>query len=410
MVKKCFLEGLPKKYGFGNNSNREIVDWQSSIGYAIPFQYKEVIGELKVLDYNSKKQRLTIEYNGKQFPIATSQILRCGLGSIVGEFNKDYIYGEGQILENNGSGIIVGRFRKGKDNIRHYNIECLKCNNIYDRSEGHLKDRGVKCPLCGDGISYPNKFINSLLLQLGCNFEKEFIIDETSDKRYDFYIKDINTIIEVHGKQHYADTGFSACGGRTLEEEQLNDKLKEENARSKGYEYIIIDARNSEMQWIRNSVLHSKLIELYDLSIVNWEQCDEFAVGSLTMKICSMFKEGDSSITNKIAKELGISRFTVVKHLKRGVEFGWCNYDPIKIQTLNAKDKNKSKAKPIVCNETGQEFESATECARVSLEVFGVKMLASKIGAVCRGENKNHRGYTFRFLNVEGGEEHCQVA
>ena len=396
-MKKCFLEKLPHKSGFGKNKDKLSVDWKSSLGCIIPFQYKDVSGELKILDYNSKRQMLKIEYNGKYHDISTIQIHNCSLGSVIGEFKKCFIYEIGQVLDKNGLGVIIARFRQGKNNIRHYRVKCLACDNKYTRSEYHLSDRGVKCPKCGDGISYPNKFVYSLLSQIGCGFESEFVFDNEKGKRYDFYISDTNSIIEVHGIQHYEDTGF---GGRTLKEEQKNDRVKEKIAIKNGItNYIEIDARKAELLWIKDSILKSNLNKLYDLSKVDWEQCHEFAVNSLIYDVCLKFEDGDSSITKKIADEFGISRTTVVKYLKMGNDFGWCNYDPDKIQSLNSTQKNKLKAKSIICLETGEEFESASECSRVSIDVFGVKLIQSKITSVCNGLSKSHKGYTFKYIN-----------
>ena len=239
-MKKCFLDNLPQTMGLGKNKDKTIINWSSSIGCTIPFVYKEFQGELKIVDYNSKKQKLKVEYNNEIVPIATSQILNGALGGVLKVWNKDYIYNIGQVLDKNGRGLVVEHLKKGKDNTRHYRIKCLDCYNEYNRSEGHLKERGVKCPCCGDGVSYPNKFITSLLLQLKCSFKREHIFDEIKDKRYDFYIHDSNSIVEVHGKQHYNENGFGKYGGRTLDEEQSNDELKKELALSIGITHYIV--------------------------------------------------------------------------------------------------------------------------------------------------------------------------
>ena len=53
---------------------------------------------------------------------------------------------------------------------------------------------------------------------------------------YDFYIPELEAIIEVHGSQHYGQ-GFEKVGGRTLEEEQINDRLKEDLAKQNGIKH-----------------------------------------------------------------------------------------------------------------------------------------------------------------------------
>ena len=71
-----------------------------------------------------------------------------------------------------------------------------------------------------------------MLSQLNLSFDREKVFEWSEGdakkaykgrKRYDFYLPASNTIIEVHGAQHY-EKGFEAIGGRTLKEEQKNDE------------------------------------------------------------------------------------------------------------------------------------------------------------------------------------------
>lgn len=404
-MRKCDFTMLPKCYGKRATNGKMVIDWKSSIGFTVPFIYKDVESEFEIIDYESKTQKAKIKFNEEIFEIATSQLLNCSLGGVVGKHNRDFIYEIGQSLEKKGKGEIVAKLRKGKDNQRHYRIRCQDCSQEYERSESHIRNRGVRCPICGDGISYPTKFVNAMLIQLGVEFKREYIISVAKDKRYDFYLPSHECIIEVHGVQHYRDTGFSKASGRTLEEEQENDRLKEKIAIESGVKYyIVIDARNSTKEWIRDSILNTRFSEMFDLDNIDWEMCDKIATSNLTKTICEMFEENDSSISEKIANKINLSRTTVARHLKLGAEFGWCNYDPTKIQKLNGSNKGSEKARPIICIETGVEFESATDCARVSVEVFGVKMLQSKISKVCNGMGKTHKGYSFKYKDDNGAD------
>lgn len=95
------------------------------------------------------------------------------------------------------------------------------------------------------------------------NKKINFIHDSTTSwsdtKRYDFYLPDHNIIIETHGEQHYDDK-FISYGGRTLKEEQENDKYKEQIARDNGVKhYIVIGCRYSDNKWIKENILKSDL-------------------------------------------------------------------------------------------------------------------------------------------------------
>jgi Mn-dependent DtxR family transcriptional regulator/very-short-patch-repair endonuclease len=314
---------------------------------------------------------------------------------------KDYIYKNGETINSGGLGLVVGRF-KDKDYIKYYHIKCVYCNHKYTRNQTSIKDRGVRCPVCSDGVSYPTKVVANILNQLGVKYKTEKIFNWSNNKRYDFYIEDLNTIIEVHGGQHYEERFVNKNGAKrkTLKEEQMNDKLKQEMALQNGINnYIVIDARKSDIEWIKKSVLKSNLCRMYDLSKIDWDECKNSTANNLTLVISSMFVENDISISKKIAEKLGISYKTVVEHLNRGASLGWCNYDPNKVQSLNAKLKNKLKAKPIICLDNGMEFESASYCAKVSEDVFGVKMISSKISMVCNGNRKTYLGFKFKYKN-----------
>ncbi|BCD00032.1 hypothetical protein BC30048_2934 [Bacillus cereus] len=63
-------------------------------------------------------------------------------------------------------------------------------------------------------------------------------------KSYDFYLPVENTIVEVHGQQHYEEVKvFHHHSYKTFEDEQLNDWYKEEFAKEMGCSYIVVNYR-----------------------------------------------------------------------------------------------------------------------------------------------------------------------
>ena len=98
---------------------------------------------------------------------------------------------------------------------------------------------------------------------------------------YYFYIPSSNTIIEVHGAQHY-DKGFEAIGGRTLKDEQRNDAEKYKLAKANGItNYIVVDARRSRFEYIRDSIVeNATIIKLYDIQSVEWSSIRTTALGA----------------------------------------------------------------------------------------------------------------------------------
>jgi hypothetical protein len=127
-------------------------------------------------------------------------------------------------------------------------------------------------------------------------------------------------------------------GSRTLEEEQESDKEKEELAKQNRIRnYIVVDCRYSTSEWIKNSILNSQLAEIYDLSNIDWCQCEQFATSNLVKDVCSYWsKHCHDSTTSDLARIFKVNHVTIWKYLKQGARLGWCNY--------NAEDEEKKKA------------------------------------------------------------------
>ena len=67
----------------------------------------------------------------------------------------------------------------------------------------------------------------------------------------------IYRIIENHGEQHYIHRG--TFKSKSLEDEQRNDVYKKTLARQNGViHYIVLDCRESNVSWIKKSILNSQ--------------------------------------------------------------------------------------------------------------------------------------------------------
>ena len=277
---------------------------------------------------------------------------------------------------------------------------CPDCNKVKNKSmkiSSIYANHSIGCN-CGDGISYPNKIVFHLLSQLNSEFISEASFNWTT-KRYDFYLHLFNSIVEVHGLQHYKEKQRSKTS-RNLKEEQENDKYKEELAKENGIDnYIIIDARYSELEFIKSSILNSKLNELYDLSKIQWIKCEEFALSNLTKIACEL--ECNNFSTTKIADVMKVGVSTVITYLKRGTKIGWCNYNPKK-EMINAVTNNgKMNGKPVEIFKNNISlgiFENCHELDRQSENVFGIKLNYGSISSVCRGETNNYKGFIFNYV------------
>ncbi len=205
------------------------------------------------------------------------------------------------------------------------NISCPDCGRFKLISVYRLLGEGLGC-ICGDGRSYPNKFMYAFLRELKIEHELEYSPDWSNNFKYDIYIPSLNCIVENHGAQHYKG-GFEYAGGRTLKEEQDNDEYKENIAKNNGItHYVVIDCRKSDVSWIKDSILKSCLPVLlnFDEKSIDWNECDKFATSNLVREASNLWNSGFS--TKDIANNIGVSQQTVTKYLKKGLSFGWCDY------------------------------------------------------------------------------------
>ena len=278
------------------------------------------------------------------------------------------------------------------------NKKKIMINSIY-------KTKSIGCT-CGDGVSYPEKFIISILNQLNINYQHDSYW--IKNKRYDFYFEyhGKKYVLECHGEQHYRDkTGLQT----TLKEQIKNDEYKETLALQNNIIYISLDCRYSDLKYIKNNILNSELTKIFDLSNIDWVQCEEFALSNRVKEVCDYWKEHDEInneklTTTNIGKMFNLNRITIRKYLKQGTKLGWCNYDPKKAKSIISGKNGKSTGKPVEIFKDEKSlgvFPSCCELERQSEELFGVKLLQGNISAVCRGEWNQYYGFTFRYTNIK---------
>lgn len=190
--------------------------------------------------------------------------------------------------------------------------------------------RNILCSNCSDGVSYPEKIMFNVLKELNTNFIYQLSKINAlwcKNKRYDFYFELDNKkyIIETHGEQHYEEkSNFK----QSLKEIQENDKIKKELAIKKGIKeenYITIDCRKSELNWIKNNILNSKLNNIFDLSIVDWNKCESYALRSSLIKEVCDYWNNETKIVSEIAKKFKLTETCIYNYLRKGRKLNWCN-------------------------------------------------------------------------------------
>ena len=224
-------------------------------------------------------------------------------------------------------------------------ITCPDCGKTGFKNPSKIqRDKSISC-ICGDGFSYPEKFISSILNQLGVKYVAQLTKSTfkwCGNYRYDFFVDD-KIIIEAHGMQHYG-RGFDLFGGKTLEEEQNNDKQKMTIALDNGIDidnYIVIDCSVSDSEFIKHNLLKSKLSQIYNLNNVDWIESSMFAMKNLSRLARDMFNDDSSMSTLQIGLKIGVGRKTVLKWLKNWANTGLCDYNPKDASRNNAINNSK---------------------------------------------------------------------
>lgn len=288
---------------------------------------------------------------------------------------------------------------------------CPDCGRVKDkemRISDIYKRKSIGC-ICSDGMSYPEKFMFSTLEQLGLDFQTQ--LNKTTFKwcdkyRYDFHFELNNEghIIETHGLQHYEE-GSQKSVFEHSDETQSNDEIKKELALKNGIKeenYIVVDCRESELEFIKNKILNSKLSELFNISKIDWIKVEDFSLKTLVKTVCELKRDNPNLTAREISKIMNIGKNTAVRYLKKGSEiWEWCSYNPIDERFKGSSKAGKSKGKQLEIYKDGISlgvFESSSELERKSEELFGVKLLRRNIRFVCSGEAPQHKGFAFKYV------------
>lgn len=211
-------------------------------------------------------------------------------------------------------------------------IKCPDCGHEQMYCVDYLCHNGYSCKLCNDGVSYPNKFIRGLFLQLNIDAEFEYSPDWAQGKFYDdYFTKDKKEyVVQMDGGFHYQDNPLSKEW--TLQRAQENDALKDRLALEHGITMIRIDSRVSTQEYLCNSIKNSLLGTIFDLSKVDWNECDKFATKNIVKRACEFYEQHYADMhLYEIANAVGVGRSTMWSYINKGQRFGWCTrHDPLK--------------------------------------------------------------------------------
>ena len=270
-----------------------------------------------------------------------------------------------------------------------YNFKCKSCGRVSNLRLAHVLSNYIQCPYCGDGISYPEKFMRSVLEQLDVDYIPEYSskdCDWCGKYRYDFYLPIYNWIIEVHGLQHY-------YGGWDLESVQESDRIKQQLALDNNINnYVVIDARKSEVDYIKNSIINSSLSN-FKLDIIDWNLCNISANKFYFSDIVDLWNNGYEA--SDIANKLDISLATVYRKLADANKTNLLSRKYGGYSTARAKAMVLRNSKKVECIETGQIFNSAKEA---DIYYSPNNNNHENVGHCARGQQKTAYGLHWKYI------------
>lgn len=268
-------------------------------------------------------------------------------------------------------------------------VQCKLCNSkfkIYPKSIHELKN--IFCPVCSDGISYPNKYIRNFLKQLPIsNLTYEWHPEWAKQYSYDNYFVYNNNeyIIEADGAQHFSQKNFSKFNTNDVQE---RDRIKNELANNNNIIMIRIDCQKSNSDYIKGKILESELSSIFDLSGIDWDFCHKQSLNSLVKQVCDLYNDGYKNMG--IVHKLKINKNTVRRYLQLGNELGWCNYVIIKDKEVNVYDKSNLKLL--------YSFTNLSNCVNFLNDKYKTEFDRNTIISVCKGRKKSYRGFIFKYV------------
>ena len=283
----------------------------------------------------------------------------------------------------------------------HIVFKCPDCGFEKEMKISDFTTDGFSCNKCGDGISYPNKFAFNLLEQLGLDFIPEYNPDWIKPKKYDFFFiyKNKNYILEMDGGWHNRRNTLS---GKSKEKSIEDDEYKDLMAKQNNIHIIRVNSDRSRLNVIKENILNSELSELFDLSQIDWIECEKNACSS-KVKIASDYWNSGIHSTTEIGDIMKLNNNTITRYLKIAVNIGICDYSVKEARKAQIEKSRMSiiqiKSIPILCLETNQVFSSMNYCSCNSEQILKKRLNNKTIYNVLKGVQLKTKGFTFQYIS-----------
>lgn len=219
------------------------------------------------------------------------------------------------------------------------NWVCPNCGKVFEQAVSNvIRNNGLSCHYCSDGISYPNKFIYNLLNEFKNDLdylEREYspdwcVFKDTKARgKYDlFFIYKLQKyIVEMDGGFHYKEYNNVV----PLEYIKARDIEKEKLATEHNIVLIRIDCNytypENRFNYITNNIMNSYLASLFELSNINFEEINRKCENSVVIETGDLWNNGFT--ISEIKEKLNLGLTTIRSYLLRCNDLGYTNYNPV---------------------------------------------------------------------------------
>ena len=135
-------------------SNWRGVEWGKCKNIKLYFEYDDIKGFLKIIEYNKKTRCIKFEYDSNIYKTSVNLFREGYIGDAIGKRTHNFKYEIGDIINNL---TIVDKFnyRNAKnETYKTYRCKCKKCNYEVNIIESNLL-KGSGCPCCSNKVVVP---------------------------------------------------------------------------------------------------------------------------------------------------------------------------------------------------------------------------------------------------------------
>ena len=196
-----------------------------------------------------------------------------------------------------------------KNSSKRVGFQCPTCGERKTHYFYNIARNGFSCAYCRDTKSLPERVVSHILKHNSIVNFQEYKHPELNGRRFDFFLPNQNTFIEVHGEQHFR----AAFGEGKFIKTKESDEEKRRFCKENGYKLVEIDASQSNISFIL-SQLSKAPIKLKIMSVGELEERVYGERNFLDRKhILEMYEAGSN--TQEISTKYGISISLVYKIL-----------------------------------------------------------------------------------------------